>query len=112
MISARFERKRLIKRWPERLAEVNKRFLPKAALNVEADAVRLVPVDSGRLKGSITSRVDDDRAIIGSNVEYAPHVEYGTKFMRAQPYLRPAIDRMKKPLIDLYKQIFRSVYGR
>ena len=45
---------------------------------VRADAVDNCPVDTGRLKGSITSAIEDDSAVIGTNVEYAPYVEFGT----------------------------------
>ena len=41
-----------------------------------------------------------DEAIIGTNMEYAAHQEYGTsKPMAAQPYLRPALDRHRAKLI-------------
>ena len=38
------------------------------------------PVDTGRLRNSISSKViEDEKAVyIGTNVEYAPYVEYGT----------------------------------
>lgn len=38
------------------------------------------PVDTGRLKGSISSAVvaDEKAAYIGTNVEYAPYQEFGT----------------------------------
>lgn len=49
-----------------------------------------VPVDTGRLKNSISHRVKGNAAKIGSNVEYAAWVELGTCKMKAQPYLKPA----------------------
>ena len=45
---------------------------------VRADAVDNCPVDTGRLRDSITSTVEGDSAVIGTNVEYAPYVEFGT----------------------------------
>lgn len=36
------------------------------------------PVDTGRLRGSITYSVDGDDCYIGTNVEYAPYIEFGT----------------------------------
>ncbi len=49
----------------------------------------------GRLRSSITWEVvsegGDLSAKVGTNVEYAPYVELGTRYMRAQPYLVPAL---------------------
>jgi len=43
-------------------------------------AASVAPVDTGRLKNSITSAVDTEEqvAYIGTNVEYAPYQEFGT----------------------------------
>lgn len=35
---------------------------------------------------------------VGSNVDYAIHIEFGTSKMRAQPYLRPATERTRRQL--------------
>jgi len=48
------------------------------------------PVDTGRLRNSISHAVEDNEAVIGSDCEYASFVELGTRKMKAQPYLRPA----------------------
>lgn len=62
----------------------------------------LVPVDTGRLRSSITfqmSTLDSRPAVeVGTNVEYAPFVEFGTRYMRAQPYLIPALIRVAEGL--------------
>lgn len=68
----------------------------KAAIRVERAAKRLCPVDTGRLRASIThSDVDRDgdavKVRVGTNVEYAAYVELGTSRAAAQPYLRPAL---------------------
>jgi phage gpG-like protein len=47
------------------------RALEKIGLTAEGYAVKMCPVDSGRLKNSITHTVEGDDAYIGSNVEYA-----------------------------------------
>ena len=69
--------------------------LTKAALVVEDQAVSLVPVDTGNLKNSITHQVKGDEARIGTNTDYGPYLEFGTRKMPAQPYLRPAMDKNK-----------------
>lgn len=37
------------------------------------------PVDTGRLRNSISHAVEGDNVYIGTNVEYAPYVEYRDK---------------------------------
>lgn len=66
--------------------------LEAIGLLAEGYAKRKCPVDTGRLRNSITHTVDGGalEAYIGTNVEYAPHVELGTRNMDAQPFLRPA----------------------
>ena len=67
----------------------------RIAYSVEAEAKRICPVDTGRLRASIHSmRIKKGAYYVGTNVEYAPFVEYGTKKMRAQPYLRPAVRKV------------------
>lgn len=34
--------------------------------------------------------------VVGTNVEYAPYVEFGTKFMKARPHLRPAMEMARR----------------
>jgi HK97 gp10 family phage protein len=69
--------------------------LSRRAMKVHRVATRLCPVDTGRLRASITWMVTKDAmglvAIIGTNVEYAIFVEFGTIYMEAQPFLRPAL---------------------
>jgi HK97 gp10 family phage protein len=70
--------------------------LRTAGIMVQNRARQLAPVDTGRLRSSIVSKVTQStgsaEAIeVGTNVEYAPYVEFGTRHMRAQPFLRPAL---------------------
>ncbi len=66
------------------------RALEKIGLVAEGYAKRLCPVDTGRLRNSVTHATDGYSVYIGTNVEYAPCVEEGTKFMPAKAFLRPA----------------------
>jgi phage gpG-like protein len=104
-----------------------KEAMQKVAFIVHADAVERCPVDTGRLRQSLKIiKTDDKEAIVGTNVDYAPHVEYGTRKMikahgqhkvtdpvtkweakrkrgavgQTMPFLRPAVyfnrDKIKK----------------
>lgn len=68
------------------------RALEEIGLAAEGYAKRLCPVDTGRLRNSIThvTSYGAKAVCIGTNVEYARYVEYGTRKQKPQPYLRPA----------------------
>ena len=55
------------------------RALEKVGLTAERYAKALTPVDTGRLRNSVTHAVDSgNKAVyIGTNVEYAPFIELG-----------------------------------
>ena len=54
--------------------------LEEIGLACEGYAKRLCPVDTGRLRNSITHalNVSSGEVVVGTNVEYAPYVELGT----------------------------------
>ena len=59
--------------------------LSKLALKIEANAKKATVVDTGRLRASILrSMPTRESALIGTNVEYAEFVEYGTYKMEAR----------------------------
>lgn len=68
------------------------RALEEIGLAAEGYAKRACPVDTGNLRNSITHAVasSEDAVYVGTNVEYAPYVETGTRRTAAQPFLRPA----------------------
>lgn len=56
----------------------------------ETYAKKATPVDTGRLRNSISHTVDGEAAYIGTNVEYAPYVELGTSRAKAHHMLQKA----------------------
>lgn len=108
------------------------RALERCGLQAEGYAKDLAPVDTGALRNSISHKVTGEpAAYIGTNMEYAPYVEFGTgqysttgggtpkekwayvgddgKFhigvpMKPQPYLKPAI----ADHAQTYKNIFKD----
>lgn len=82
------------------------RAVGKLKLETEADLMtlgqraarnmrQLCPVDTGRLRNSIgVTAGRDSRGLyvdVGTNVDYAPPVEYGTSVMEAQPFVRTGL---------------------
>lgn len=49
------------------------------------ESMMATPVDTGRLRSSITYELmGENSSRVGTNVEYAPFVEFGTRFMEAR----------------------------
>lgn len=75
------------------------KHLKKLGIRVQRGAKRNCPVDTGRLRSSIAEELGSDSQglveVVGTDVDYAPHVEFGTSRMRAQPFLRPALDAVR-----------------
>jgi len=67
------------------------RQLASWAADVKALAKQIVPVRTGHLRSSIYAKIQDWVAEIGAEATYALFVELGTRYMRARPYLYPAI---------------------
>lgn len=61
---------------------------------LQRKAVRLAPYKTGTLKRSIQLRVKNGgtTAEVEATAEYAPYLEYGTRFMEAKPYMKPAFN--------------------
>lgn len=110
------------------------RWLFEACILVQGQAILLAPTQTARLKGSIDYQVDEGELVgyVGTNVEYAIYVEFGTgEFaengrgrkggwvykdpsgewfftwgQEPQPYLRPAFRQTRKEIESLAKAIF------
>ena len=75
----------------------------------ESYAKQLCPVDTGRLRNSIThAQLTEDTEVIGTNVSYSIFVELGTRRSRAQPFLRPAAENHGSEYKAIVDRILRS----
>lgn len=99
-----------------RIAHQKRPMITKAQMKAEGRRTRVsdpnaqagVPVQTGRLQGSITQDVErikggTFRGIIETKgIPYAGFIEHGTSKMRARPFMRPAIALTK----DALKKVF------
>lgn len=99
----------------------------QGALAFQAQATMLTPVKTGALRGSITIRfkdrdihsgyyaadksgtqiskpTDDDTAFVGTAINYAPYIEYGTARSVAQPFMRPALDLVQGKILNIFQR--------
>lgn len=126
---------KLIKRLDKMTQADYDQAMRKACLLVENDAKKKCPVDTGRLRQSITNRIEGNTGIVGTNVEYAPYVEYGTgkkavggngrktpwaytdpktgqliwtAGQRPQPFLEPALLENEQEIINIFKKTIKE----
>ena len=66
-------------KYQEDVLEGLQKDIEKAALTLEKNAKQNCPVDTGKLRASITTEVGNLEAEVGTNVEYAPYVELGAR---------------------------------
>lgn len=116
--------------------KIYEKALGQSGLIVEAAAIKKVPVDTGMLRSSIGTQVDISKleARIGTVLEYAPYVEFGTgifaaggngrktswsyqnskgqwittKGQRAQPFLSPSLRENKEKIIEKFAQVLNK----
>lgn len=78
-------------------AELQSKAQQNADFKGHYEGKKFVP-PTGNLKRSIGLEITDGgfTAEVEPKAEYAGYVEVGTRFMEAQPYLKPAFDEQKK----------------
>jgi phage protein, HK97 gp10 family len=73
----------------------------KAALDIQANAQARAPVRFGILKASIQAhRVGVAHWRVDVGAEYGIYQEYGTVYMPAHPFMRPAIERVRPVFLN------------
>jgi len=82
----------------------------EGARKVQRTARDIVPVDTGILKASIKvkSYPKQQSAVVFTTTEYATYVEFGTRKMRAQPFMTPAININRAGINQSMKKYLRE----
>ena len=101
--------------------------LGQACALVEKSAKQKAPKDTGELRRSITSKVENMQGIVYTPLEYAPYVEYGTGLFaenggrkdvpwnyqddegnwhstsgqKPQPFMRPALNENREKIVEI-----------
>lgn len=120
------------------LSEIDlNKALNNACLLVENEAKQRCPVGTGDLRNSITHEVEGNEGVVGTNVFYAPYVEYGTGIFssegngrqtpwsyqdakgewhttvgqKPQPFLNPALDANRDAIKDVLFDAIKEGVG-
>ena len=84
-----------------------KACISKHGADLNKVMVEKAPVKTGFLRRSIKlSKGDDGMSVtVEPTAEYAPYLEYGTRFMRERPFVKPALEKVKPKFIRDVKKI-------
>lgn len=87
-----------------------KRQVQESTIRIESDAKQFAPVDTGRLRSSISREIEGASGRVYTVVEYAPYVEFGTSGRPASPFMQPAVEAERKRLpAEFRKNISNAV---
>lgn len=109
---------KLMRKTPQHLLGAPmKRFFLASATAVQSRAKPLAPIDTGRLRQSITYEIDGGAipswAKIGTNVFYAPFQEYGTsRGIRPKYYMRNGLQESTGNIRGFLAQAARDIEAR
>lgn len=80
-----------------------------AVFLVQGKMMPEIPVLTGRLRASAYSRFKPLSGEVGTNAIYGKFVHDGTKFMKARPYLKMAIDDTQREINQLFTRAVQEV---
>lgn len=91
-----------------KLAEYISEAIKLSALSVEAEAKKVTPVDTGRLRASIYTSIYKDYAVVQPKTDYAIFVHEGTRYMKGRPFMMQGLNNSK----DKIKGFFETAIKR
>lgn len=77
------------------------RIIVKFAFMIEGEAKRVTPVDTGRLRASISTSQYGMRAVVAPHTNYAFFVHEGTRRMKSRPFMKWGVERASRGLETL-----------
>jgi HK97 gp10 family phage protein len=98
-----------LKESPEKIGRAMQDIIRKASLLVEREGKINAPVDTGRLRASISTDIFPLSAEVHTNVNYAIYVHEGTRHMRARPFMYDAVRSVESQMGDLVTAEIKKV---
>lgn len=86
--------------------------IKKSILMVERESRILTPVDTGRLRASHRSVFRDMYGEVGTHTHYDIFVHDGTRYMRARPYLKNAVQSANFQIQSFFTQSVQDTLNK
>lgn len=83
--------------------------IKKSVFLIQGRSVAHTPVDTGRLRSSHRSIFTNLAGEIGTHTNYDIYVHDGTRFMRARPYLREAVQESNDQVNQFFTEAVDNV---
>lgn len=83
--------------------------IAKVVLEIGRQSRQATPVDTGRLRASHYERFGNLRGEVGTNTSYDLFVHDGTRYMRARPYLRTAVEGSQGSVDKVFGKAVQNV---
>ena len=80
----------------------------KSAFLIEAESKPVTPVDTGRLRASISSQIMPLTATIAPHTDYAIYVHEGTYKMRERPFMGWGTEKAKPHIERFFEQAVKT----
>ncbi len=97
---------RNLNKWEDKISDDTGDIIQVGAFEITKEARRAAPKDTGLLKARIKKKkLGKFSAEVLAETHYASYVEFGTVKMRAQPYMRPAVEMVAPKIVKEIKRI-------
>lgn len=81
----------------------------KSILNIQRSSMINTPVRTGRLRASHSSEFGNLKGQVGTHTNYDIFVHNGTRYQRAQPYLKDAVEITNEDTQRFFTQAVQNV---
>lgn len=68
--------------------------------------------DTGALVRSVVVEVQREDVYVGSGLEYAPYLEFGTKRMTQRPWLNPALEQNRRRIVKVVTDAMKKTTNK
>lgn len=84
----------------------------KSIFVVQAQSMRNTPVKTGRLRASTSTAFSPLKGEVGTHVNYDVFIHFGTRFMKARPFLQQAVDSENAQVQTFFEEAVESTMGQ
>lgn len=94
------KRQNMLSRTQKIVTEYTGQCMKEAHTNAEPGKIFVKGYSKGNIRDNLGDRISVDgykiTGEVGTTMLYAPYIEFGTRFCEAEPFIKPAVDKVEK----------------